>query len=216
MSQAKFPVLAANITYKDTGKLFTGAAYTIVERSGVKVAIIGVDTPNIPTWDSTKVSALSFAPMSKKKTAGIVILLVLLACLGLVSAKNAKAQRALLEKPAQTSQTPSPTPETTPTPEPTPSPTPTGPYADKPDIDITSWEYLLANAKNPIGDYAPELGTLEGQKFDKRIIDAMWDATAANIIRPVSQYSRRSRNITAAARRPATAHTQAQRVRPRK
>jgi 2',3'-cyclic-nucleotide 2'-phosphodiesterase (5'-nucleotidase family) len=64
ISQAKFPVLAANITYKDTGKLFTGAAYTIVERSGVKVAIIGVDTPNIPTWDSAKVSALSFAPMA--------------------------------------------------------------------------------------------------------------------------------------------------------
>jgi hypothetical protein len=64
--------------------------------------------------------------------------------------------------------------ETTPTPEPTPSPTP-GPYSDKPDIDITSWEYLLANAKNPIGDYAPELGTLEGQQFDKRIIDAMTD-----------------------------------------
>lgn len=117
--------------------------------------------------------------MSKKKTAGIVILLILLACLGLVSAKNAKAQRALLEKPAQTSQTPSPTAETTPTPEPTPSPTPTGPYSDKPDIDITSWEYLLANAKNPIGDYAPELGTLEGQKFDKRIIDAMTDFVAA-------------------------------------
>jgi 2',3'-cyclic-nucleotide 2'-phosphodiesterase (5'-nucleotidase family) len=64
MAQAKFPVLAANITYKDTGKLFTGSAYTIVERSGVKVAIIGVDTPNIPTWDSAKVSALAFAPMA--------------------------------------------------------------------------------------------------------------------------------------------------------
>lgn len=49
ISQAKFPVLAANITYKDTGKLFTGAGYTILDRSGVKIAVIGVDTPNIPT-----------------------------------------------------------------------------------------------------------------------------------------------------------------------
>lgn len=64
MSQAKFPVLAANISYKDTGKLLTGAGYTIVDRSGVKVAIIGVDTPDIPTWDGAKVSALTFAPMA--------------------------------------------------------------------------------------------------------------------------------------------------------
>jgi 5''-nucleotidase/2'',3''-cyclic phosphodiesterase and related esterases len=64
MAQAKFPVLAANITYKSTGKLFTGAAYTIVERSGVKIAIIGVDTPNIPTWDGAKVDQLTFAPMA--------------------------------------------------------------------------------------------------------------------------------------------------------
>lgn len=64
MSQAKFPVLAANITDKNTGKLLTGAGYTIVERSGVKVAVIGVDTPNIPTWDGAKVSSLTFAPMA--------------------------------------------------------------------------------------------------------------------------------------------------------
>lgn len=64
MSQAKFPVLAANITYKNTGKLFTGAGYTIVERSGVRVAIIGVDTPDIPVWDGAKVSSLTFAPMA--------------------------------------------------------------------------------------------------------------------------------------------------------
>lgn len=64
MSQAKFPVLAANVTDKATGKPFTGAGYTIVERSGVKVAVIGVDTPNIPTWDGAKVSTLTFAPMA--------------------------------------------------------------------------------------------------------------------------------------------------------
>lgn len=62
--QAKFPVLAANATFKDTGKLLTGAAYTIVERGGVKVAIIGVTNPNAPIWDGEKVDAVSFEAVS--------------------------------------------------------------------------------------------------------------------------------------------------------
>jgi len=62
--QAKFPILAANATYKDTGKLLTGADYTIVERGGVKVAIIGVTNPNAPTWDGEKVDAVSFEAVS--------------------------------------------------------------------------------------------------------------------------------------------------------
>ena len=65
ISQAKMPVLAANIKNAD-GSYFTGAGYTIVERGGVKVAIIGVDTPNIPRWDGTKqgVADLTFEPMA--------------------------------------------------------------------------------------------------------------------------------------------------------
>ena len=65
IAQAKMPVLAANIKNAD-GSYFTGAGYTIVERGGVKVAIIGVDTPNIPRWDGTKqgVSDLTFEPMA--------------------------------------------------------------------------------------------------------------------------------------------------------
>lgn len=67
------------------------------------------------------------------------------------------------------------TPEATPTPTPSPTPTPTPePYADKPDIDITSWEYLLVNAENNIGDYVPELTTLEGShKFDSRAVESL-------------------------------------------
>lgn len=43
-----------------------------------------------------------------------------------------------------------------------------------PKVDIDSWELILVNANNPIGDYAPEsLSTLEQQRFDSRIIDAM-------------------------------------------
>lgn len=47
LEQVDMPVLAANIKNAD-GSYFTGAGYTIVERGGVKVAIIGVTTPNIP------------------------------------------------------------------------------------------------------------------------------------------------------------------------
>ena len=65
MAQSEAPVLAANIKNAD-GTYFTGAGYTIVERGGVKVAIIGVDTPNIPRWDGTKqgVDKLTFEPMA--------------------------------------------------------------------------------------------------------------------------------------------------------
>ena len=65
IDQADMPVLAANIKNAD-GSYFTGAGYTIVERGGVKVAIIGVDTPNIPRWDGTKqgVDKLTFEPMA--------------------------------------------------------------------------------------------------------------------------------------------------------
>ena len=45
LGQASFPVLAANVT---------GAGWTIVERGGVKLAVIGVVTPDVPIWDSGK------------------------------------------------------------------------------------------------------------------------------------------------------------------
>ncbi len=52
-SQAEFPVLGANVLGKD-GKAITGNGWTIVERGGVKLAIIGVCTPDIPIWDANK------------------------------------------------------------------------------------------------------------------------------------------------------------------
>lgn len=53
MGQAKFPVLAANV--KDqAGKFVTGAGWTIVDKGGVKVAVIGVVTPDVPIWDGGK------------------------------------------------------------------------------------------------------------------------------------------------------------------
>jgi 5'-nucleotidase / UDP-sugar diphosphatase len=46
ISEAKFPVLCANVTYTDTGKPFT-KPYTIIERDGVKIAIIGLITGDL-------------------------------------------------------------------------------------------------------------------------------------------------------------------------
>lgn len=51
--------------------------------------------------------------------------------------------------------------------------------AGLPDIDITSWEFVLVNAENNIGDYAPQTETLEGQPLDSRIIQPMKDFVAA-------------------------------------
>ena len=57
------------------------------------------------------------------------------------------------------------------TPEPTVRPT-----VYKPDVDITSWEFILANSEHSIGSYAPpQTGSIEGtaQYFDVRAMDAL-------------------------------------------
>ena len=73
--------------------------------------------------------------------------------------------------------TPTPDPTPTPTPEPTPDPTPDPtPEPEWPDVDITSWEYILANPDHEIGTYTPELTGLEGgQFFDSRAVSALKD-----------------------------------------
>lgn len=53
IAQANFPVLAANIKDAD-GNFVTGAGWTILDRDGVKIAVIGVDTPDVPIWDGGK------------------------------------------------------------------------------------------------------------------------------------------------------------------
>ena len=51
--QADFPVLAANVKDAD-GEFVTGAGWTIVDKGGVTVAVIGVVTPDVPIWDGGK------------------------------------------------------------------------------------------------------------------------------------------------------------------
>ena len=61
LSQAEFPVLAANILNPD-GIYVTGHGWTIIERGGVRLAVIGVCTPFIRVWDENKpgVSQVTF------------------------------------------------------------------------------------------------------------------------------------------------------------
>ena len=60
-----------------------------------------------------------------------------------------------------------------------PEETPEPVNSDLPQIDITSWEYILANLDNPIGEYTPITETLEGQPLDSRIIEPMKEFVAA-------------------------------------
>lgn len=53
LDRSNAPVLAANVK-DENGNLVTGAGWTIVDRAGVKIAIIGVVTPNVPVWDGGK------------------------------------------------------------------------------------------------------------------------------------------------------------------
>jgi len=84
IAYADFPVLSANIHYKNTDKLFV-KPYTITKVDGIKVAILGLTTPNIPRWDGDKVATLQFEDMAdtakkyipeiKEKGADVIIAL---------------------------------------------------------------------------------------------------------------------------------------------
>lgn len=64
IKQAEFPVLAANATYK-ADKTNLAEKYTMIEKDGVKIAVIGLTNPNVPRWDGDKVSDLQFADMAE-------------------------------------------------------------------------------------------------------------------------------------------------------
>ena len=50
-------------------------------------------------------------------------------------------------------------------------------YEDLPNIDITSWEYILCNPAHNIGQYTPEVVQVESGNsyFDTRAVDALID-----------------------------------------
>ncbi len=116
---------------------------------------------------------------AKRAVYAVILILLCAALAGVVAMRTGGAEESepavvmvptVTEAPAAAEPTPTPTIE--PTPEPTPTPTPE-PYADKPDVDITSWELLLVNAEHNIGDYTPELTAVEGgHYFDSRAAES--------------------------------------------
>ena len=132
--------------------------------------------------------------MSVKRFFGTAVLLALLVFLGLIinsryfkfeEANSQSASTPMIEEIP--SPTPSETPELTPSPTPTPTPEP---YADKPDIDISSWEYTLVNPQNLLSsDFKPELSDIgNGQYFDSRAADALKDFVSAAKAEGLSVY----------------------------
>ena len=107
----------------------------------------------------------------------LVLALLLLAACGKSSQPEPTAPAPSLEpEPAQEA-VEEPAPEAAPEPEPaavqeTPEsraaalglPTP-------PDVDIKSWEFLVANYYNSIHEYIPQYGGIEGQGFEARAVD---------------------------------------------
>ena len=49
VADCRFPVLGANIIDKATGKSYL-TPYVVLEREGVKVAVLGMTTPAVPNW----------------------------------------------------------------------------------------------------------------------------------------------------------------------
>lgn len=64
VKEAQFPILAANVTNKQDGTDFV-LPYTVLEREGVKIGIIGLTNPNVPRWDGEKVDSLDFAAIAQ-------------------------------------------------------------------------------------------------------------------------------------------------------
>jgi len=59
IDELKMPVLGANVVYADGSELTK--PYTIVEKDGVKIGILGLTNPNAPRWDGEKVDGLIFS-----------------------------------------------------------------------------------------------------------------------------------------------------------
>ena len=72
LSQAQFPVLGANVLDSD-GNYVTGDGWTIVDRDGIRLAVIGVCTPDVPIWDGDKegIENTTFEPASEAVTKAI-------------------------------------------------------------------------------------------------------------------------------------------------
>ena len=129
--------------------------------------------------------------MGTKENLKIWLLLVLSAILVVIVLRRVSDEDSLAEIPKMTVTETSASYDERPaldatnpvTPEPTEVPQiePVDYYADRPAVDINSWELCLANRENLLSaDFLPELTPLEGgQNFDSRAVQALKDFVAA-------------------------------------
>lgn len=120
---------------------------------------------------------------------GVILLLINLAAWIFLMPNVVKEQKdAMSGKTTESAEatdpvTPSPSPSTV-----TETPKPTERTDGLPNIDINSWEYRLVNADHSIGEYAPVLADVEGQKLDQRIAEPMQEFVAAARAQGLSVY----------------------------
>ncbi len=142
--------------------------------------------------------------MSGKRIVRVIFGLILLAVFAvysyqsfLVSPKSlqlataqTQTQSSAPAEPPDVSEPAAESPDVTESPAETESPVETAEPVNSglPQVDITSWELVLANADNPIGEYIPETETLEGQSLDSRIIEPMKEFVAAARAEGLSVY----------------------------
>lgn len=63
--ECRFPVLAANVEDRQTGAPYW-QPYAVIERSGIRIAVLGMVTPSVPDWlPETLWSGLAFADMAE-------------------------------------------------------------------------------------------------------------------------------------------------------
>ena len=69
---AEFPILGANIARTDG--TMAALPYSIVERGGLRIGIVGITNPNAPRWDGEKVDNFTYAPVgpATKKVVDII------------------------------------------------------------------------------------------------------------------------------------------------
>ena len=93
----------------------------------------------------------------------------------LPTAKQATEQEAVVESVAEPAQEAEPTPEPEPVPETPESRAAALGLPAPPDIDISSWEFALANYYNSINEYElKNYGGFEGQGFDVRAVEDLY------------------------------------------
>lgn len=97
-------------------------------------------------------------------------------------------RKAAEATPVPTVEAPADVPEETAVPVETPEPTPEPVENSLPDVDLTSWEFILANPTHDIGTYEPPIDYIEGIPLDSRIIEPMREFVAAARAEGLSVY----------------------------